>query len=55
MNEGSKQQKDPVCGMPVKKDGEWTSDYNGTQIAFCSPKCKAEFDENPRKYKSKAA
>ncbi len=42
--------KDPVCGMDVKEDSEFKSEYNGITYYFCSESCKKQFDSNPRKY-----
>ena len=44
--------KDPVCGKeldPVKA----TSVYYNMVYRFCSQICKAEFDNNPKKYAKK--
>lgn len=42
--------KDPVCGMDVKENSEFKSEYNGITYYFCSESCKKQFDSNPRKY-----
>ncbi|PMP73271.1 MAG: hypothetical protein C0180_07190 [Aciduliprofundum sp.] len=42
--------KDPVCGMEVKEDTKFRSDYNGKTYYFCSESCKKQFDKNPEKY-----
>lgn len=41
---------DPVCGMEVDEKNAVTSEYDGKIYYFCSPGCKAAFDENPKKY-----
>ena len=43
---------DPVCGMTVDleqpKGGKVV--YQGREIGFCNPKCKAKFEAVPEKY-----
>ena len=42
---------DPVCNMQVDKlSAAASSNFNGANYYFCSPKCKERFDENPQKY-----
>ena len=42
---------DPVCKMTVDdKSAAGKSDYNGKTYYFCSPGCKAKFDQNPQQY-----
>jgi YHS domain-containing protein len=42
---------DPVCGMQVDpENAEWTAEIDGAVYYFCSPVCKAEFENNPEKY-----
>lgn len=42
---------DPVCGMQVDPNhAAGTSEYNGTVIYFCSPGCKQQFDQEPKRY-----
>jgi P-type Cu+ transporter len=42
---------DPVCHMTVKDDkAAETSEFKGTTYYFCSPGCKASFDEDPGMY-----
>jgi Cu+-exporting ATPase len=42
---------DPVCGMEVDpNNAEWTAEHEGLTYYFCSPGCKAEFENNPEKY-----
>lgn len=43
--------KDPICGMSVNEEtARHRSEHQGKTYYFCSPGCKAEFDENPAKY-----
>jgi Cu(I)/Ag(I) efflux system membrane fusion protein len=44
--------KDPVCGMEIdpKAADAFKTQYNGRTYYFCAPKCRRDFDENPRKY-----
>lgn len=47
---------DPVCGMTVDTENAmYTSDYKGKRYYFCSPGCKADFENNPEHYVSKQA
>jgi len=39
--------KDPVCGMPVVKNEDFKSTFEGNSYHFCSLSCKEEFDKNP--------
>ncbi len=40
---------DPVCGMTIdEKDAAARSVHGGRIYYFCSPSCKAKFDENPQ-------
>jgi YHS domain-containing protein len=42
---------DPVCKMTIdEKSAAGKSDYNGKTYYFCSPGCKAKFDQNPQQY-----
>src|ERR1700687_2523500 len=43
---------DPICGMTVDLDRPKGGKviYQGREIGFCSPKCKAKFQANPEKY-----
>jgi len=44
-------EKDPVCGMKVKKDSAAAvSEYNGKKYYFCAVACKEKFDKGPEKY-----
>jgi Cu+-exporting ATPase len=43
--------KDPVCGMGVTPGSSWEkSEYKEQIYYFCSAKCKAKFDQNPKQY-----
>ncbi|KAB2969749.1 heavy metal translocating P-type ATPase [Zoogloea sp.] len=41
---------DPVCGMTVKPESTFHSEWEGTTYRFCSSKCKIKFDAGPRAY-----
>jgi YHS domain-containing protein len=42
---------DPVCKMTIdEKSAAGKSDYNGKTYYFCSPGCKAKFDQNPQQF-----
>jgi len=41
---------DVVCGMKVKEDSKFFSQYKGKTYYFCSGHCKEEFDKAPLKY-----
>ena len=46
--------KDPVCGMQVNEASATAKvDYTGKTYYFCSPTCKATFEQNPEKFASK--
>ena len=45
-----KELKDPVCGMELKVETEFKSEYKGMTYYFCSADCKTEFDKEPEKY-----
>ncbi|MDP2743592.1 MAG: YHS domain-containing protein [Dehalococcoidia bacterium] len=48
---GSKQAKDPVCGMMVDEaKAAATSTYHGQIYYFCAVGCKKAFDAEPAKY-----
>ncbi len=42
-----KQLKDPVCGMDVKQDSQFTTDIDNNSYYFCSEHCLSSFKENP--------
>jgi len=45
---------DPVCHMDIDPAAAaGTSEYRGQTYYFCSPGCKASFDEEPEKYLGK--
>ena len=48
---------DPVCGMTVDLDNPkgGKTVYEGREIGFCSPKCKAKFEAEPLKYMERRA
>ena len=41
---------DPVCGMTVKPESTFQSEWEGATYRFCSNKCKTRFDAGPRAY-----
>lgn len=42
---------DPVCGMRIEeKDAAATTVHQGETYFFCSPSCKADFDQNPQAF-----
>jgi YHS domain-containing protein len=41
---------DPVCGMQVSKDSEWTAEYDGKTYYFCSQSCRDQFTADPMQY-----
>jgi YHS domain-containing protein len=41
---------DPVCGMQVSRDSEWTAEYDGRTYYFCSQDCRDKFMEDPGAY-----
>ena len=43
-------EKDVICGMKVREDTEFVSEFQGREFYFCSSKCKVEFDKNPLKH-----
>ena len=49
-------EKDVVCGMQVDDaTATNTSEYQGRAFYFCSPACKAKFDQKPEAHASKGA
>ena len=42
--------KDPVCGMPVTTQSQYTALHEGHNYYFCSAKCQGRFVEAPQKY-----
>ncbi|MDO9599331.1 MAG: heavy metal translocating P-type ATPase [Azoarcus sp.] len=47
--------KDPVCGMTVKRDSPHHLLHAGHTWRFCSAKCQTRFEANPERYLSPAA
>lgn len=41
---------DVICGMKVKEDSQYHSEFQGKKFYFCSAGCKTEFDKNPLKH-----
>jgi YHS domain-containing protein len=47
---------DPVCGMEVDEEkAQYVSEYQGKKYYFCSPGCKADFDNDPEAFLSAEA
>jgi len=46
----TKMKKDPVCGMDVNEDTEFTQKYDGTSYHFCSAGCLERFRNDPSAY-----
>lgn len=42
--------KDVMCGMKVKENTEFVSEFQGKKFYFCSGECKENFDKNPLKH-----
>ena len=42
--------KDPVCGMAVTAQSQYTALHDGHNYYFCSAKCQGRFVEAPQKY-----
>ena len=45
--------RDPVCGMDIDEINvpeSLQAERDGRMYYFCSPECKVEFDQNPRKF-----
>ena len=47
--------RDPVCGMMVAADAPLRTTYQGKTYAFCNPRCRERFTQNPTKYLADAA
>ncbi|SFQ03566.1 heavy metal translocating P-type ATPase [Pseudomonas borbori] len=43
-------QHDPVCGMAVKPDSQFTESHEGQTYRFCSAKCQEKFRADPTRY-----
>lgn len=41
---------DPVCGMEVTMESEWTAEYEGATFYFCCKDCMDKFVKEPGKY-----
>ncbi|MCL4330571.1 MAG: YHS domain-containing protein [Candidatus Thermoplasmatota archaeon] len=41
---------DVICGMKVKEDSKFFSEFQGKKFYFCSSHCKETFDKNPLKH-----
>jgi YHS domain-containing protein len=41
---------DPICGMTVTEESEWTAEYEGATFYFCNEGCRDSFIEEPGKY-----
>lgn len=44
---------DPVCGMEVTKESEWTAEFEGVTFYFCCEDCRDKFVETPDKFMEK--
>lgn len=53
--EGADTKKDPVCGMNVPGDTEFTKKHDGTSYHFCSTHCQEQFRQDPKAYLGNAA
>src|SRR5262245_28303036 len=49
--------KDPVCGMLVSRESPkgGHATHNGTEYAFCNPRCREKFLAGPDSYLTKPA
>lgn len=47
--------RDPVCGMQVKADTPHRATHAGTDVLFCSARCKEKFVAEPAKYADPAS
>jgi putative ABC transport system ATP-binding protein len=41
---------DPVCGMPVEREGPWHYHHDGSTFFFCSSSCRDEFTADPTRF-----
>jgi YHS domain-containing protein len=41
---------DPVCGVEVTAESEWTAEYEGVTFYFCCEECRDMFVEEPGQY-----
>lgn len=44
------EERDPVCGMAVKRDTPYQSNHAGTRYVFCSAACQRKFEAEPARY-----
>ncbi|MGX0939639.1 P-type Cu+ transporter [Cupriavidus metallidurans] len=44
--------RDPVCGMTVKRDAPYQTDFAGMRYHFCSEACQKKFDADPTHYRT---
>ena len=47
--------KDPVCGMTVSANSQFSVEHQGKTYRFCSEKCESQFVAEPQKYVSPPA
>lgn len=45
---------DPVCGMAVSNDSQFSTQYKGQTYRFCSQKCQTTFRAEPERYRISA-
>ena len=43
---------DPVCGMTVSNDSQFSTQYEGQNYRFCSQKCQTTFRAEPERYRT---
>ncbi|MCP1175137.1 heavy metal translocating P-type ATPase [Ralstonia chuxiongensis] len=48
-------EKDPVCGMTVSANSQFSVEHQGKTYRFCSEKCEGKFVAEPQKYVSPPA
>lgn len=41
---------DPVCGMYVRPDSPYETEYRGRRYRFCTASCRQKFEANPGKW-----
>ena len=46
---------DPVCGMEVDGESQYSAEHAGEHYYFCSQRCLEKFQENPAEYLKPAA
>lgn len=44
--------KDPVCGMSVQEDAQYSHEHDDVLYRFCSKHCETKFEANPVRYLS---